>query len=550
MQKRAFELMKTWCDTLLSYAVKSDSPYLDGALLCPACHVVHGRIADLAFPLTVLYVKTGERHYLDTADKLIDWTEFNLSRPDGSWRNDAGNEWKAISAFSAMSIGEALYHYRDALPKDIHDKWMALFVRLSDFINTDFIRINPVINYYAGATCEQAMAWKLTGEQKYLDFAHDREAICRMHFDENGLIFGEGHPIAHVTEKGCHYIDIGYDIEETLPLLLRYASLTGEQMDFYRDRFRDLMEFLLPDGGIDNSWGSRHNKWTWWGSRTSDGAIEGLALLLDEPLFADACERVLSLYERCTHDGLLGLPMAKEAGEPTCLHHSFCHAKALAVLVTAESVEVRRTELPCEKNYGVKLFQNGNVALVSHNNWRATVSTSDAQYLLQAENGGGSMTLLMYKETPVCAATMREYTPSEPLNMQYLRKSDQTPCMTPRLVFADGSNLTEKDVTLEQVDALTLRAVGKSWEILYNFGDEVHITVRAEHPAKFVLPVIRKGEVSVNGDEITVERITVKGENPDCDPDAYGFNQVGGFIWLPITVDVCGETTVTIRAED
>lgn len=549
MQKRAFELMKTWCDKLLTYTVQSEYPYLDGALLCPACHVVHGRIADLAFPLTVLYVKTGERHYLDAADKLINWTEFNLSRPDGSWRNDAGNEWKAISAFSAMSIGDALYHYGDDLPCELYNKWMALFVRLSDFIHDKIVSINPVINYHAGAACEQALAWKLTGEQKYLEFAREREAVCHKHFDENGLFFGEGHPIAHVTEKGCRYIDMGYNIEESMPLLLRYAALTGGQLEFYRDRYRDHMEFLLPDGGIDNSWGSRHNKWTWWGSRTSDGAIEGLSLLLDEPLFADACERVLSLYERCTHDGLLAVPMAHEAGEPTCLHHTFCHAKALAALITAEPVEVQRTTLPCEENYGIKLFQNGTVALVSHNGWRATVSACDAQYIDRSENGSGSMTLLMHGTMPVCASTMREYAPSEPLNMQYLRNSDQTPCMTPRLVFEDGNSLTEKGVTLARPDALTLLAVGADWSIRYEFGDTVRITVKSDRPAKFMLPVIRSGEVSLSENTVTVGKMTVTADAPGCDPDAYGFNQVGGFIWLPITIEVNGETTVTISAE-
>ena len=36
MRERAFELMKIWCDTLLSYRVSSPSPRLNGALLCPA----------------------------------------------------------------------------------------------------------------------------------------------------------------------------------------------------------------------------------------------------------------------------------------------------------------------------------------------------------------------------------------------------------------------------------------------------------------------------------------------------------------------------------
>ncbi len=546
MQERAFKLLKTWCDTLLTYQVSSESPYLDGALLCPACHVVHGRIADLAFPLALLYERTGEYRYLEAADKMIDWTQFNLSRPDGSWRNDAGNEWKCISAFAALSIGDALLHFGDRFEKSMYDKWMQIFVQLSDYIYNAFPNLEPVVNYYAGAACEQAMAWKITGDSKYLRFAYDREAICRRQFDRDGLLFGEGHPIEGKTEKGCAYIDMGYNIEESLPLLLHYAELTGEQKEFYRERFRDHMAFLLPDGGIDNSWGSRHNKWTWWGSRTSDGALEGLAFVTDDPMFMECADRVLSLYERCTHDGLLGVPMAKEAGEPTCLHHSFCHAKALAAFVLAEPATDERKPIPCETEDGIKLYQNGYLALISRNGWRATVSASDAQYLHNSENGGGSLTLLMHGKTPICASTMRVYDPSEPLNMQYLRNSDQTPCMTPRLVFDDSDSLLDQSVILKQTAPYELCAVGKDWKICYSFGETVKIQIQTEKEAKYVLPIIRTVAPIVNENTVTIGDVTVEASALRCDLSESGFNQVGGFIWQPIEIPVNGKTEITI----
>ena len=124
MKKRAERLLKEWCDTLLSYQVQSNTPYIDGALLCPACHIVHGRIADLCFPLTVLWEKTGEKNYLDQADKLIDWTEYNLKSEKGFWFNDTSSRWIGTSTFAAMSIGEALYHYGEMLPVEIKEKWM------------------------------------------------------------------------------------------------------------------------------------------------------------------------------------------------------------------------------------------------------------------------------------------------------------------------------------------------------------------------------------------------------------------------------------------
>lgn len=550
MQNRAYHLLKSWCDTLLTYRVSLPHPLLDGALLCPVCHVVHGRIADLVFPLSLLYVRTGEHRYLEAADTLLDWTDRNLSRPDGSLRNDAGNEWKGPANFTAIAVSEALYRYGDALPREVYDRWMKLFVRISDYVNTIFIdTVKTVINYSAGAACEQAFAWKLTGEERYLEAARRCEAICRAHFDENGLLYGEKCPIDAVTPKGVRPIDMGYDIEESLPLLIRYSLLVGEGQDFYRERYRDHMEFLLPDGAIDNSWGSRHNKWTWWGSRTSDGALGGLALLADEPLFADACERVLSLYETCTHNGLLSLPMAERAGEPTCLHHTFCHAKALAALADAETiVQTPRVPLPCEADYGIKFFQNGNVALISHKSWRATVSASDLVYSYGCENGGGSMTLLVKNGKPICAATMRTYNATEPLNMQFLRTRDQTPCMTPRLVFADGSDsLQDMSVTLTKIDDCTLRAVGNGWEIDYRFDDAVSITVKSDRVGMYVLPIVRHGDLRVGESAVSVGEVSVEACGIRHNRAASGFNQVGGFIWEVLEIPLDAHASTVLR---
>lgn len=548
MQKRAYELMKLWCDTLLIYRVDSPHELLDGALLCPACHVIHGRIADLVFPLTLIYVRTNDDRYIKAADKLIDWSEANLLRPDGSWVNDAGNMWKGISAFSATAIGESIYRYGDRIPEGIKEKWMKIFVRISDYINKIFLKkCKPNINYYAGVACEQALAWKLTGKSDYLELAHEAENFCRERFDENGLLYGEKVPVDQVTPKGVRPIDMGYNIEESLPSLIRCVELIGEDKSFYRERFRDHMEFMLPDGAVDNSWGSRHNKWTWWGSRTSDGALGGLALLADEPLFADACERVLSLYESCTHDGLLSVPMAKEAGEPTCLHHSFCHAKALAMLADADPIIPAHTALPCERNYGIKFFENRNVALVSHNVWRATISAADIVYAHGCENGGGAMTLLLKDGMPICASTTRIYNLQEPLNMQYLRKSDSIPCMTPRLVFSDGTdNLLDLEVKLNQISDCSICAQGNDWKIIYSFDNEVKITVKSDRGTKFILPIIKHGEVSCTENEVKVGVVSVCAKKIRC--TGSGFNPVGGFVWQLLEIPVEDRVEIIIKA--
>ena len=76
-------LLKQWCDALLEYRVEKLHPRLDGALLCPACQVVHGRCGELVYPLLCLADRTGEARYLDAARKLFEWSE-SLACDDGS----------------------------------------------------------------------------------------------------------------------------------------------------------------------------------------------------------------------------------------------------------------------------------------------------------------------------------------------------------------------------------------------------------------------------------------------------------------------------------
>ncbi len=66
------------------------------------------------------------------------------------------------------------------------------------------------------------------------------------------------------------------------------------------------LDMMIPDGAWDNSFGSRTFKWTYWGSRTSDGCQTILnALGKKEHVFAEAALRNVELYHKTTYDGLL-----------------------------------------------------------------------------------------------------------------------------------------------------------------------------------------------------------------------------------------------------
>ena len=555
MQKRAEHLLKEWCDTLLSYQVKTITPYTNNALLCPACHVLHGRVSDLCFPLAVLWARTGDTAYLEQADRLIDWSEYNLKSESGLWYNDISNRWFAVSAFAALSIGEAIYHCGETLPPQYKHKWMSVFLRMADafaVLDQD-PSFCPVSNYYCGIATLLAMAWRITGDLRYYQKSKLWIQTALERFDKDGLFYGEGYPME--AADGSHTIDMAYNLEESLPLLLRYADLTGEYTALFRARLRDHLAFLLPDGGIDNSFGTRHNKWAYWGSRTSDGAIAGLALVLDDPLFAEACERVLTLYERCTHNGLLAMPMAHEVGEPTCLHHTFAHAKALAALVCAAPVPTpQRQLLPCEGTTGARIYQNGTLVLVSNGAFRATLSAVRATCLpSHAANAGGSLNLLYHKEYGViCAATSAVYQPTEPLNQQYLRHSAQSPCMTAQFVVNGTMGCQETEVTLE-ARGTEVTAKAATWRATYRINaDSVDIGLECRN-GSYHLPVVCKKDscVTLSDDKRTVsidQGLTIESDTPlSVDEKQRVFHQVGGFLYLPIAVPVRGSAGLTIR---
>jgi len=554
MKERAFRLMREWCDTLLQYKINTNNPYTNNALICPACHVIHGRIADLTFPLTVIWAKTGEEEYLRAADELIDWSEFNLKTQDGAWYNDITNRWFATTAFSALSIGDALYHYGQALPKAYSEKWRKIFERMADAaLNFDSVEgFRPVSNYYCGIATMLAMAAILLSDSKYLEKSKVwlNEALLR--FDAQGLLYGEGYPME--ASDGSHTVDMGYNLEESIPLLLKYASLTGEYTELFRERMHAHLEFLLPDGAIDNSFGTRHNKWTYWGSRTSDGIISGLALMLDDAVAAEAAERALSLYEKCTYNGLLSMPMANTAYEPTCIHHTFAHAKALAALITAPDIQKEyHTELPAERDYGIKEYQNGRLLLLSNGKFRATYSASRAMLLDEnAANGGGSMNLLYHSSYGViCAATSIKYIPSEPLNQQYLRNSGDPPCMTAQFIIDNVEAAKDKNVVLSHT-GYTVTAKGSSWQAEYRFnGNTLEIILEAK-VGIYNIPIVCKKEsiacLSKDKRELDIDKkIHIKSDTPlIVDPEIRTFNQVGGLMYLPISAEVIGSAKITL----
>lgn len=445
MENLYASLLKTWCDRLISLQVKGTGvKQLDGGFLCPACKVIHGRCGDAIFPMMLLAQRTGEEKYLSSARALFAFQE-NMLCDDGSLYNDGNSAWNGITVFAAIALCEALDHCGELLEAEERAAWRARLTKMGDWLLNNIGPDFPSnINYRATNAGAMALLGRYLGREDYLRHARLMADFSMRHFTDAGFLRGEGKPIDLTTPRGCHPIDLGYNVEESVPSLVKCALALNdsEMLEQLKIILRQQLNFMLPDGGWNNSFGSRNNKWTYWGSRTSDGCEGAYGLLgREEPLFAEACRRNTELLLRCTHDGLLyGGPQYFEHGEPPCVHHTFCHANAIAVALRAlDGAEPSRTELPLDAP-GPFLAHDRDIDTwrFSVGPWRGSVTGFD--YDIHAGHAtGGTLSMLWHEKTgPVMLSSVVDYWLVEPHNMQLPLEKARHRALTPRVELMQG----------------------------------------------------------------------------------------------------------------
>ena len=433
------ELLKEWCDGLLRYQITGmGDARFDGGILCPSCKLIHGRCSDAVYPLLFLADATGEAKYIEAARRLFAWQE-NMLCDDGSVYNDANSTWNGITVFAAVALCESLTHCGHLLTQAERERWAERMRGMGDWLLENINeRTKTNINYMATNAAALSLLGNFFGDEAYLARARQLSAFPMSRFTDDGLLWGEGKPIDGVTKRGCRPIDIGYNVEESVPSLIKHAlaQKDDEMLERLREISRKQLDFMMPDGGWDNSFGSRNNKWTYWGSRTSDGCAGGYGLFPEDPLFAEAAYRNLSLMKRCTRDGLLhGGPDYIAAGEPPCVHHTFTHANGLAAALHAGLREPEHhATLPCDAPKDVaKYYPELDTWKIAVGEMRATVTGYDAE-LAAGHASGGTMTLLWHNSAGVVlASSMVDYRLVEPLNMQLPLKKERHRPLTVRL---------------------------------------------------------------------------------------------------------------------
>ena len=534
-----FKLLKEWSDGMLKYQVNQEmGAGIEGGLMCPTCSRIHGRCFDAVYPFMTMADLTGDKKYLDAAIKLQAWAK-HVERPDGSWGNDPIiTKWKYTTTFSVIALGEAIRHHGHLLDAETLKDWTGQLRTASDWVYENLAFNNkPVINYPVSAAGALAIAGVVLKDKKYTLRARELAHKSITYFSkENTFLYGEGKPYRGITKNGARPIDIGYNVEESIPNLLIYAEITDDKevKEVLVKALKSHLDFMLPDGAWDNSWGSRNYKWTYWGSRTSDGCQAGYGILGNEgPEFAEASLRNLELLKECTNNGLLyGGPHYVNRGILPCIHHTFCHAKALAVVLDANvQVPKKRISIPREKANGIKEYKEIRTWLAAKGKWRSTFTQNDwvtGEYAV-ANASGGALTLLWHEKTgPILASCLIGVTNREPTNIQMnfdRYQLSSTPMLT---MDIDGekyysvkdfeAKISQKDSEDKLLVSVTGKMVNtaqqdpKSGIVTYNFEylftkKTVEITLRTsgnKNKMKYNLPVISKNKEAFTIDKTNV----------------------------------------------
>lgn len=578
MKSKAYGLLKRWCDKLISLQLPdSFGPELAGGIMCPACHRIHGRCADALPAFSYLYEVTGDARYYDAAKRVFHWSERNMRRGDGSMYNDSNSGWKCIAVFAAISLGETIMNAGKAFETSFMHELKESLLSKAEYVASDaFLAARPVVNYPCSSTAALQYAGIILDRPDFCDEAERRyRLVVDNYITPDNLLYGEGHPSPDVSPKGCCAIDMGYNMEESYSNLAIYASLCRdpEKLKCVASLFRTGLDFLLPDGGLDNSFGCRSDKWTYYGSRTSDGMAVGLSLLYDaglDPEFYEAACRNLHVMERCTSDGLLsGGVQYGEAGEPPCSHHAITHSKALVALCRCSRLAPGEnnggisegadfTQIPGASVRAIKEYKSAGIYRVRYGGWTATACVSDCG--LQTERlpgSGGTLTLIYHRALGVISASsMAKYFLSEPNNMQLSRHRDVIEYTAPRIVSGAYCSAFERNPEVsvsDNVGSAGLSFNGRlcdisgkyggniGYEMCYRFEqDALTITLRCDTDADFLFYAV--SDVSaperLSGNSLSFGKsggsYTISASSAlECDEERT-WTPCGGFMSFPI----------------
>ncbi len=419
-----------------------------GGLWCPYHGEFHVRCGEAAFPMVFLGMQPGRRALFDHGLALCDWM-VRMQNANGSWYEDQ-DQWDGTSVFQLLALAALLDTAGPRIDPERKTVYCQALTRAAEWVCENIRLRRVVINYVAGAAAALALSHRVRPQAKWQKKARSLAFLATRRINREGFVVGEGAgrrllKKIYFEPKG---IDIGYGLEMTLAALALYIQLSGEKRlipDFDRALATHL-DFIYPDGSLDNSLGSRGYKWTIYGSKTSHGSQMALAFGSPRnPAAGQALVKSLEHLGTCLQDNHLADGPFHETGQGvSCLYPTAIKAVNLAcTLAYMPGVDHRPVPWPDDEDKQVKAFASLNSLRIKQRSWSATISGyghmtplsghgCDRQYFFVP--GGGSVTYLYHAAWgPVQAATQLAYRPMETLHMPALDPRPES--LTPRVVL-------------------------------------------------------------------------------------------------------------------
>lgn len=460
---------------LLALQVADNNSADCGALECARCKVLHTRASEAMYPFYISWVITHNDNFLLAAKKTAAWL-IHQQQPNGSWK-ETPEEWTGTTTDQLLMMLLTYEGMRSKLSAAEQQQWINAMQKAADYLYNVMSPEFASINYVATTTASLAKAGKVLHINRYTEKAHSLAQRIQSKFDNDGFLNGEGGK-SHGNKMG---VDLGYNMEMSLWGLGLYAKITNDTAvnTAVKKALSNHVYFIYPDGSLDASWGIRSNKWTGYGSGTSDGCQVLFSLYADtDPVYANASLRNLAFIEKnITKSGLLGYgPMHDEVfKDAACIYPTFTKAKNIAMAYAFETKDTRAVaDIPSDKTNWLQLFPTIDVALVRTKEMMATITGYRYKDQLAGSRGkymfrptGGTISHVWMKGWGfVQASSPTIYTRPEP--MSFPEAPGVLP-LTPRIEYTDTAgyftNLFEFDAHFKAAAGKNVYAVQASGEL-------------------------------------------------------------------------------------
>ena len=427
-------------NTILDQQVKEQADTNFGAIQCLHCNVYHTRAAESVFPLFVSYSITHDKEYLHAAINTGNWL-IRQQLPDGSWK-ETPEDWTGTTTDQLLMLAETYEGIRPNLSVAEQSAWLTAIRNAADYLMKVMTPEWASINYVATTTATLASVNRVVPDQKYLLRARELAHRTISKIDEDGFLTGEGG-----RENNNKYgVDLGYNMEMSLWGLGYYARMAKDTIveNAVRSSLRTHVYFIYPDGSLDASWGIRSNKWTTYGSATSDGCQVLFTLFADDqPCYATASYRNLQYLRTNIQNGYVGYgPHYWELfNKPPCIYPTFTKAKNLALAYMLESGVLRTlAPLPTDKTGWLKYFPTVQVAEVRTKNFMISIPAyrykdiekKDKSKYMFRPTGGSISNLWVEGYGFLQASSQTFYARWEPMSFPEV---DTVITLTPRIEF-------------------------------------------------------------------------------------------------------------------